>query len=173
VRFFPKTSNVPSWKRSLLLQSARSYPSPLVILFARPLEGIRGILGDLSMRPPRLKLRTMLVLVALVALGMGGVEYARRFVRYRALAAQVAAREKASRIEAARYRAAAAAESRDYRKWIELEEGIAMMYGRRRAAYLRCAQYPWLSPPSIRPADEEFYPTRENRAKSMRSFGLR
>ena len=57
------------------------------------------------MRPPRLKLRTLVILVILATLAMSGAEYWRRAARYRALAAREATMESADRAAARAIRA--------------------------------------------------------------------
>lgn len=161
------------------------------------------------MRPTRLKPRTLIVLVALATLAVGGVEYRRRAARYRALAAREGAKETAAKASAAEWRdelydakrmdemldqlerafaeivaaskrlqtdpllpeklkrRSAENESKVRAEWarnarperqtphvrkaIADSERRAEHHSRRRAAYLRCARYPWLSPPGDEP----------------------
>ena len=115
------------------------------------------------MRPPRLKLRTLVILVTLATLAVGGAEYWRRAARFRALAAREAKMESADRTEAQ----AILADHARMRKGMEIgnylgpgtfaydsfeaAESSADRHARRRQAYRRCARYPWLTPPADDP----------------------
>jgi hypothetical protein len=115
------------------------------------------------MRPPRLKLRTLVILVTLATLAVSGAEYWRRAARYRALAAREANMESADRAAAQAIRADWARMSRamelgnfmgpptlDYDD-IKAAESSADRHGRRRQVYRWCARYPWLTPPADDP----------------------
>jgi hypothetical protein len=115
------------------------------------------------MRPPRLKLQSLVIIVTLATLAMGGAEYRRRAVRYRALAAREAAMESADRAAAQAIRADWARMRELWERGtflfpptlgaddIKAAESSADRHGRRRQAYRRCARYPWLTPPADDP----------------------
>jgi hypothetical protein len=115
------------------------------------------------MRPPRLKLRTLVILVTLATLAVGGAEYWRRAARYRALAAREATMESVDRAAAQAIRADWARMHEAARRGVFLgpptlgyddikaAESSADRHGRRRQAYRRCARYPWLTSPDDDP----------------------
>ena len=115
------------------------------------------------MRPPRLKLRTLVILVTLATLAVGGAEYWRRAARYRALAAREATMESADRAAAQAIRADWARMRQAMERGVFLgpptldyddikaAESSADRHGRRRQAYRRFARYPWLTPPADDP----------------------
>ena len=115
------------------------------------------------MRPPRLKLQSLVIIVTLATLAMGGAEYWRRAARYRALAAREAIMESADRATAQAIRADWARMSQAMERGVFLgpptldyddikaAESSADRHGRRRQAYRRCARYPWLTPPADDP----------------------
>jgi hypothetical protein len=119
------------------------------------------------MRLPRFKLQTLVILVTLATLAVGGAEYWRRAARYRALAAREATMESADRAAAKAIRADLADWPRRMREAMEIgsfpgppslgdddikaAESSADRHGRRRQAYRRCARYPWLTPPADDP----------------------
>ena len=115
------------------------------------------------MRPPRLKLQSLAIIVTLATLAVGGAEYWRRAARYRALAAREATMESTDRAAAQAIRAEWARMSQamergnflgppilDYDD-IKAAESSADRHGRRRQAYRWCARYPWLTPPADDP----------------------
>jgi hypothetical protein len=115
------------------------------------------------MRPPRLKLRTLVILVILATLAMSVAEYWRRAARYRALAAREATMESADRAAARAIRAewAQMREAMERGSFLgppildyndmKAAESSADRHGRRRQAYHRYARYPWLAPPADDP----------------------
>src|SRR4051794_34680751 len=115
------------------------------------------------MRPPRLKLRTLVILVTLATLAVGGAEYWRRAARFRALAAREATMESADRAAAQAVRADWARMRQAMERGVFLgpptldyddikaSESSADRHGRRRQAYRRCARYPWFAPPADDP----------------------
>ena len=118
------------------------------------------------MRPPRFKLRTVVAIVTLATLAVVGFEYSRRSARYRSIAVQELLMEKtdrasaqSARMEWERFHEAAAhgvflgPPILDFND-IRAIEVRADLHARRRAAFVRCARYPWLPvPPDAPPPD--------------------